>query len=74
MCPREATAPSPKASRIRLKNQTIRLQRPWHPACHSVPGTRRMAMTTWAMIAALAVLAFLCVAASISSYSGKRLL
>ncbi len=45
MCPCEATAPPPKASRIRLKNQTIRLQRPWHPTCRSVPGNRRMAMT-----------------------------
>lgn len=31
-------------------------------------------MITWAMIAVLAVLGFLCVAGSISSYSGKHLL
>ncbi len=34
----------------------------------------RMAMITFVMIGALAVLVFLCVAGSLSSYSGRRLL
>jgi len=33
-----------------------------------------MAMTTFVMIGALAILVFLCVAGSLSSYSGRRLL
>ena len=33
-----------------------------------------MAMITFAMIGALAILMFLCVASSLSSYSGRRLL
>ena len=33
---------------------------------------RKMTMITYAMIAALAILVFLCVASSLSSYSGRR--
>ena len=57
-----------------MKRQMLKPAAAWHPTCPFSRMKERTAMITVAMIGALAILVFLCVAGSLSSYTGRRLL